>query len=130
MGPLNIGSTSPHLLFTKNNNNNNNNNIKMMKVFFLALACIAAVSAIPLEESNDFAKECLDIQKACMEAAGSKLERVQCWMQFGLCVATHGMKCYTKCIPPMKDCIDAAQHDFLKVLRCGADYIKCVTSCE
>merc|ERR1711931_252516 len=102
----------------------------MMKVIFFALACIAAASAIPLDESNDFAKECLDIQGACMEAAGSKLERVQCWMQFGLCVATHGMKCYTKCIPPMKECIDAAQHDFLKVLRCGADYIKCVTSCE
>merc|ERR1712180_273863 len=101
----------------------------MMKVILIAIA-IACASAFPLEEENDFGKECLDIQHSCMAAATSKLERVQCWMQFGLCVATHGMKCYTKCIPPMKQCIEDAQHDFMKVLRCGADYIECVTTCE
>merc|ERR1712156_350174 len=69
-------------------------NFIMMKLFVFALVVVAAM-ANPIEEENDFAKECLDIKDTCMAAAKDKLERAQCWMQFGLCVATHGMKCYT-----------------------------------
>merc|ERR1711993_92883 len=108
--------------------------IIIMKVFLVALFCISAVLASPVDQltidDNDFAHECIEIQKTCIGAATSKFEKFQCWAQFGLCVATHGMKCYKVCIPPMQQCMSEAGRDFMKVIACGADYIKCVTHCE
>merc|ERR1711973_36627 len=105
--------------------------VDIMKILLVALFCFSAALATPeLTPDNDFGKECIDIQRNCMASASSALERGQCWVQFGLCIATHGMKCYKTCIPPMQECIAAAGHDFMKTLACGADYIKCVTHCE
>merc|ERR1739848_691683 len=106
-------------------------NVVVMKVFLVALFCFTAALANPLSEpapeDNDLFKECIEIQQSCMAAATSPLEKAQCYVQFGLCIATHGMKCYKTCIPPMQECIQAAGHDFMKTLACGADYIKCHT---
>merc|ERR1712038_1132908 len=82
-------------------------NVVVMKVLLVALFCFTAAMANPLSEpapeDNDLFKEC---------------------------ITTHGMKCYKTCIPPMQECIQAAGHDFMKTLACGADYIKCGTHCE
>merc|ERR1711931_292870 len=103
----------------------------VMKVFLVALFCFTAAMANPLSEpapeDNDLFKECIDIQQSCMAAASSPLEKAQCYVQFGLCIATHGMKCYKTCIPPMQECIQAAGHDFMKTLACGADYQNWIT---
>merc|ERR1712060_790323 len=89
--------------------------VVIMKIILVALFWFSAALATPeLTPDNDFGKECIDIQRNCMAAASSALERGQCWVQFGLCIATHGMKCYKTCIPPMQECIQAAGHDFMK----------------
>merc|ERR1711993_213785 len=72
-------------------------------------------------------QECVEIQKTCIGAATTGVQKIQCWVQFGLCFGGKLLGCYKKCVPPLKDCQISAGRDWIKIFQCGADYIKCVT---
>merc|ERR1712212_530008 len=81
-----------------------------------------------LTSENIIGQECIDMQKTCMSTADNPIQKIQCWVQFGLCMATSASKCIQQCVPPLKECKEAAGRDWLKNFQCAAAYIKCVTT--
>merc|ERR1712076_12187 len=72
-------------------------------------------------------QECIEIQKTCLAAATTGIQKVQCWVQFGVCFGSRLLGCYKKCVPPLQECQATAGKDWIKIFQCGAAYIKCVT---
>merc|ERR1712126_46581 len=73
-------------------------------------------------------QECIDINKECLGLATTWGQKLQCWVQFGICLGGKVLGCYKKCFPPLKTCKAAAGRDWLKNFQCAAAYIKCVTT--
>merc|ERR1712002_105240 len=73
-------------------------------------------------------QECIKIQKDCLGMATTGIQKIQCWVQFGLCMGGSVKTCAASCIPPFQECRASAGRDWLKNFQCAATYIKCILS--
>merc|ERR1711955_7848 len=113
-----------------------------MKVLFCLVAVLALGYAQPppadifdeialMNPEYVMGQECIEIQKTCLGAATTGIQKIQCWVQFGVCFGSRLLGCYKKCVPPLQECQATAGKDWIKIFQCGAAYIKCVTQdCE
>merc|ERR1711955_66525 len=79
----------------------------IMKLFIVALLFTVAFAA-PFDDESVYdeaarlnpeyfiGQECIDLNKQCQELATTAGQKIQCWVQFGLCLGGRILGCYKK----------------------------------
>merc|ERR1712002_34261 len=68
---------------------------------------------------------CQELYQECSAAASGIVQRGQCVVQLGLCLAAKLVTCSKDCIAPMLLCKAKALGSFQKLLQCNIAFVKC-----